>query len=87
MKIVVRKPTEQDIAAMRACPTWEKEVSVFDWTYDAEETCYVVEGEVAVTTDGGETVTFGPGDMVTFPRGLTCTWDVRTPIRKHYRFG
>jgi uncharacterized cupin superfamily protein len=23
---------------------------------------------------------------VTFPRGLTCTWEVRKPIRKLYRF-
>ena len=66
--------------------TWSKEVSVFDWEYDATETCYVLEGEVKVTTPEGETVEFGAGDLVTFPRGLKCTWEVRKPIRKHYRF-
>jgi uncharacterized cupin superfamily protein len=35
---------------MKDCPTWSKEVSVFDWEYDASETCYVMEGEVKVTT-------------------------------------
>jgi uncharacterized cupin superfamily protein len=41
---------------------------------------------VKVTTPAGEAVEFGAGDLVTFPRGLTCTWEVRKPIRKHYRF-
>ncbi|AGP40227.1 hypothetical protein SCE1572_40435 [Sorangium cellulosum So0157-2] len=27
------------------------------------------------------------GDLVTFPAGLNCTWEVRSPVRKHYRFG
>jgi uncharacterized protein len=85
--ITVRKPSAADIAAMRDCPTWAKEVSVFDWSYDVSETCYVLAGEVTVTTADGETVSFGAGDLVTFPQGLRCTWDVRAPIRKHYRFG
>ena len=45
-----------------------------------------MEGEVKVTTPDGEAVEFGQGDLVTFPRGLKCSWDVRKPIRKHYRF-
>ncbi len=85
--ISVRKPGEAEIAAMQACPTWEKEVSVFDWSYDVSETCYVLSGEVTVTTADGESVSFGAGDLVTFPQGLQCTWSVRAPIRKHYRFG
>ena len=87
MTITVRKPSAADIAAMRTCQTWAKEVSVFDWSYDVSETCYVLAGEVTVTTADGETVSFGAGDLVTFPQGLRCTWDVRAPIRKHYRFG
>ena len=27
------------------------------------------------------------GDLVTFPAGMACEWDVRAPVRKHYRFG
>ena len=50
------------------------------------ETCYFLEGEVVVTPEGGEPVTVGQGDMVTFPRGISCTWDVRRPVRKHYTF-
>jgi uncharacterized cupin superfamily protein len=68
-------------------PIWTKEVSQFPWTYDSQETCYFLEGQVTVTCDDGESVTVGQGDLVTFPEGLSCTWKVSAPVRKHYRFG
>ena len=67
-------------------PIWEKEISRFDWKYDSVEECYLLEGKVTVTTKDGETVNFGKGDFVTFPKGLSCTWDVKEPVRKHYNF-
>lgn len=68
-------------------PTWSKEVSVFPWTYGDQEVAYILEGEVTVTPKGGEPVSFGKGDLVTFPAGMSCTWEVRKPLRKHYQFG
>lgn len=68
-------------------PTWSKEVSKFSWSYGEQEIAYVLEGEIVVTPDGDEPVSFGAGDLVTFPSGMSCTWDVRKPLRKHYRFG
>lgn len=66
---------------------WTKEVSEFPWTYDEAETCYFLEGDVVVTPDGGEPVTMGQGDLVTFPSGMSCTWKINSPVRKHYTFG
>jgi len=66
---------------------WAKEVSTFPWTYDEREICYLLEGDVIVTPDGGKPVRFGKGDLVTFPAGMSCTWEVKQPVRKHYRFG
>jgi uncharacterized protein len=66
-------------------PIWTKEVSDFPWTYDGEETCYFLEGEVTVTPAGGEPVTMGAGDLVTFPNGMSCRWQITQPVRKHYR--
>lgn len=70
-----------------AWPIWTKEVSKFPWTYEDAETCYFLEGEVIVTPDDGEPLRIGRGDLVTFPAGLSCIWDVRAPVRKHYQFG
>ncbi|CAD7702003.1 unnamed protein product, partial [Ostreobium quekettii] len=67
-------------------PIWECEASNFPWTYDSNETCYILEGQVTVTTDTGESVDIKPGDLVTFPKGMSCTWDVQKAIRKHYTF-
>jgi uncharacterized cupin superfamily protein len=67
-------------------PIWTKEPSTFPWHYDSAETCYILEGEAIVTPQsGGEPVTIQEGNLVRFPAGLSCTWQVLRPIRKHYR--
>ena len=68
-------------------PVWEKEASEFPWFYDEQETCYLLEGDVVVTPDDGDPVEFGKGDLVTFPEGMSCTWNIRADVKKHYRFG
>jgi uncharacterized cupin superfamily protein len=68
-------------------PIWEKEASEFPWSYDDRETCYLLEGDVIVTPEGGEPVRFGKGDLVTFPAGMRCRWQILKDVRKHYRFG
>lgn len=67
-------------------PIWTKEVSTFPWTYDSEETCYLLEGDVIVTPTAGAPVHIGAGDLVTFPAGMSCAWEIRQAVRKHYVF-
>jgi len=66
---------------------WTKEASEFPWSYDTQETCYFLEGDVVVTPEGGDPVEVGKGDLVTFPEGMNCTWKIRKGVKKHYRFG
>ena len=87
IKIMNRPPQEMlDALGTAQWPIWEHEAATFPWTYDAEETCLLLEGEVVVTPDGGEPVSFGAGDLVTFPAGMSCTWEIRKAVRKHYIF-
>jgi uncharacterized cupin superfamily protein len=72
---------------VRDWPIWTKEPSRFPWSYDEAETCYFLAGDVTVTPDGGEPVRMGQGDLVTFPAGMSCIWEIRSAVRKHYRFG
>jgi uncharacterized cupin superfamily protein len=67
-------------------PIWTKEVSEFPWQYDAQETCYLLEGDVIVTPEGGDPVEIKKGDLVTFPKGMSCTWKIRKDVKKHYTF-
>ncbi|MER3492719.1 MAG: cupin [Mastigocladus sp. ERB_26_2] len=66
---------------------WQKEVSKFPWTYDTQEICYFLEGDVVVTPNGGQPVQMGKGDLATFPAGMSCTWEIRGDVKKHYCFG
>jgi uncharacterized cupin superfamily protein len=66
---------------------WTKEVSNFPWHYDEKETCFFLEGEVVVTPADQQPVKVGKGDLVTFPKGMSCTWEIRKAVRKHYQFG
>lgn len=88
MKIRIEKPLEEELEqrSVSSWPIWEKEVSRFEWFYDVAEECYLLEGKVVVETEKGESVEFGKGDFVTFPKGLSCTWDIKAPVRKHYNF-
>ena len=74
-----------DALGVKKWPTWSKEVSEFPWTYDGEETCYFLEGEVTVTPEGGEPVSMGQGDLITFPNGMSCRWHITKPVRKHFK--
>lgn len=66
-------------------PTWQKEVSTFDWTFHEEEKAYILAGECVVTPAGGAPVSFGKGDFVIFPAGLKVKWEVKQPLHKHYQ--
>ena len=88
MKIQIKKPTSVELQQrnVTSWPVWEKEVSRFDWHYDSIEECYLLEGEVIVETPDGDRVIFGKGDFVTFPKDLSCVWEIRKPVKKHYNF-
>jgi len=80
-------PAKLDIMGVYDWPVWEKEVSTFPWTYDKQETCYILEGEAVITPDDdSEPITIEEGDLVIFPAGLSCTWEIIEDIEKHYQF-
>jgi len=88
LRIRIEKPSSTKLQSLsvKSWPIWEKEPSNFPWHYDEMETCYLLEGKVRVKTDF-ESIEFGAGDLVIFPAGLSCTWEIIEPVRKHYRFG
>ena len=89
MEIKVEKPDKAKLEALgvKSWPTWSKEISTFPWSYNSSEVAYILEGEVTVIPkNGGQAVSFGTGDLVVFPAGLSCIWDVKKALRKHYKF-
>jgi len=88
MEIKIEKTSDEKMKTLGvfSWPIWRKEVSEFDWHYDSVEECYLLEGKVEVTTNEGKRFHFGKGDFVTFPKGLSCRWNIKEPVRKHYNF-
>jgi uncharacterized cupin superfamily protein len=88
MEIIVEKnPSQEKLQSLgvNKWPTWQKEVSVFPWTFHEQEIAYILDGECVITPTGGAPVRFGKGDLVTFPAGLTANWEVVQPLHKHYQ--
>ncbi|MGD8957894.1 MAG: cupin domain-containing protein [Chromatiaceae bacterium] len=79
-------PMKLEVMGVYDWPIWRKEVSRFPWTYQQQETCYVLSGRFSVTPEGGETQHFKRGDLITFPRGMKCVWDIEQDVEKHYDF-
>lgn len=88
MEIKVEKLSGEDLKKRKVMdwPIWTKEVSKFPWVYDSTEECYFLEGDVTVESGDGKKVSLGKGDFVTFPKGVSCTWIINKPVRKHYNF-
>jgi len=86
-KVIVEQLSRQELEQKGVFdwPVWEKEISRFDWYYDSDEMCYIIEGEVVVETKEG-VFHLKPGDFVTFKSGLSCVWDIRKPVKKYYNF-
>jgi hypothetical protein len=87
MIISVKEMSEEEFhqIGIDEWPIWEKEVSVFDWSYQEKEQFYLLEGEVDIITPAGK-FHVKPGDFVECPKGLDCHWEIRKYVKKHYHF-
>ena len=86
-QVIIRTLTEKEKNQLNISEwtIWEKEVSKFDYTYEETEHCLFLEGEVVIETQNA--VRFiKAGDFVTFANGLSCTWDIKKKVKKHYQF-
>lgn len=77
-------PAKLDAMYVDSWPVWSKEISTFDWTYDKDEVCYILEGAAIITPSNGEPVSIERGDLVRFPVGMVCVWNITEDIEKHY---
>ena len=86
-QVIIKKISEDERRKLgiASWPIWEKEVSRFSWTYSGDEQCYIIDGEFRVETDDGN-FDISPGDFVTFKDGLSCVWDIKKSVKKHYNF-
>lgn len=89
MKVEVKKPSKKELEdlGVKKWPIWEKEESVFEWSYDDKETCYFLEGDVEIRLADNSITKIISGDLAIFPKGLKCSWHIKKKVKKHYKFG
>jgi uncharacterized protein len=63
---------------------WECTAGRFNWTFGWDEFIHVLEGEVRITEDGGDSYSLRQGDFVHFPLGLKTEWHVPQYVRKAF---
>ena len=61
---------------------WDRTRSRFHWYYTNDETVYILEGGVTITTDDGNTLQAKAGDVLFFPCGSHALWFVENYVRK-----
>ncbi|MDB6089289.1 MAG: transcriptional regulator [Gammaproteobacteria bacterium] len=52
--------------------------------YTENELCVLTSGRVVITSESGESGTFGPGDAFVIPAGFAGTWEVLEECSKIY---
>ncbi len=87
MSIIIKQISQEELKAkaIDKWDIWEKEISEFEWYYDSEEHCQIIEGEIEVIA-GDKIYKFGAGDYVVFPKGLSCRWIIKKAVKKYYKF-
>jgi uncharacterized cupin superfamily protein len=74
---------QHDAGGRLAAAVWRAEPCAFDYVFDSDEACYVLEGEASVhLPDRGETVDLRAGDTAWFPEGTRAVWTVKRTFRK-----
>ena len=63
---------------------WECTEGEFDWTFTWDEFVNVLEGEVTIAEEGGDTYTLRAGDTAHFPLGLKAHWSVTKTVKKFF---
>ncbi len=61
---------------------WDCSAGKFQWIFGWDEFVHVLEGEVTIAEEGGDTYTLRAGDSAHFPIGLKSIWTVPDYVRK-----
>lgn len=61
---------------------WECSAGSFWWTFHDEETVFILDGAVRVTSETGDTRLLKAGDIAFFAGGSRALWDIEKHVRK-----
>lgn len=80
-------PMKLEVLGVDHWPVSTHDISTFKSTYEQTVTCFVIEGRAVITPDDDPPAKVEGGDLVIFLPGLSCTWEVKQPMRLHCQTG
>jgi uncharacterized cupin superfamily protein len=63
---------------------WTCQPRTIPYVFPGDETFHVLEGEVHIEVEGGESVALEPGDIASFSKGQVATWTISKPFKKFF---
>ena len=63
---------------------WRCEPMTFDYEFPGDEIFQVIEGDLLVEMESGESVSLQTGDVVSFNKGIKSTWTIKSSFKKFF---
>jgi uncharacterized cupin superfamily protein len=63
---------------------WMCQPRTISYVFPGDETFYVLEGELRVEVEGGDSVDLTPGDIASFSKGQVSTWTISKPFKSFF---
>ncbi len=63
---------------------WKHDPATLPYVFPGDETFEVLEGEVHIEVEGGDSVDLKPGDIASFAKGQSATWTIKAPFKKFF---
>ncbi len=63
---------------------WTHDPADLPYVFPGDETFHVLEGEVTIDVEGGDSVTLKAGDIASFSKGQSSTWHITQPFKKFF---
>jgi len=76
--------TESGGDGMLYAGLWKHPPADFPYLFPGDETFQVLDGEVTIDAEGGDSVTLRPGDIASFAKGQSSTWHITKPFKKFF---
>jgi len=80
-------PMKLEVLGVDGWPTRSDPVSVQAISYECTETSLLIAGHAVITPEDGEPVEAREGDLVICLGGITCVWDIKETVIRHYKDG
>ncbi len=75
-------PVEQGADGYSSMSLWKCSEGRFRWTFDWEESVYILDGEVEIASPDGRIAHLRPGSVALFQAGTSSIWTVIRPVQK-----